>query len=88
MRRHHSTAQPVQIARQAADAARSAAQNIDLDDFRDTVTTEVTRDVDLVLDETRRRPLRSLLIALALGAVIGAAVDRMSRKRQPEQPAH
>ena len=107
MRRHKSAAQPVEIARQAVEAAREAAQNIDvnevreavvaqaaraaeaaqnvdLNEVRDTVTAEVAKDYDLVLDETRRRPLRSLIIALGLGAVIGAVVDRMSRKRQPE----
>jgi hypothetical protein len=83
MRRHKSAAQPVEIARQAVEAAREAAQNIDLDTVRDTVATEVTKDVELVLDETRHRPLRALLIALGLGALIGAVVDRMRRKSPP-----
>ena len=108
MRRQQSAAQPVQIVRQAADAARSAAQNVDMAEVRDTITTqavraaeaardaaanvdvaevrdtitgEVTKDYELVLDETRRRPLRSLIIAIGVGALIGAVVDRMRRRR-------
>jgi hypothetical protein len=84
MRRHKSDSQPVQIARQAVDAARSAASNIDVADVRDSVSTELSKDVDLVLDETRHRPMRALLIALGVGAVIGAAIDRASRRRTPE----
>ncbi|HET7691056.1 MAG TPA: hypothetical protein VFK41_11775 [Nocardioidaceae bacterium] len=43
MRRHTSTAQPVQIVRQAADAARSAAQNVDVAEVRDTLAAQAAR---------------------------------------------
>jgi hypothetical protein len=107
MRRHKSAAKPVEIARQAVEAAREAAQNmdvndvrdavvaqaaraaeaaqnVDLNEVRDTVTSEVAKDYELVLDETRRRPLRSLLIALGLGAVVGAVLDRRRRRREKQ----
>lgn len=94
MRRHQSAAQPVEIARQAVDAAKSAVQNVDVTDVRDTVAevrdtvaNEVTKDYEMVLDETRRRPLRALLIALGIGALVGAAADRMKKRRKAqEQP--
>lgn len=114
MRRHKpsATAQPVELARQYVDAARNAAQNvdvaevrsavaaqaaraaeaaqsIDLNAARDTLTEQVNKDVELVLDETRSRPMRSLLIALGLGTVIGVVLDRASRRKPPEpQPVH
>lgn len=113
MRRHKSTAQPVEIVRQAADAARSAAsnvdvaevrdaltaqatraaeaaqtaaqtaaQNVDLAAVRDNVMTEVSNANDLVLKETRRRPGRSLLIALGIGTAVGVVLDRMSKRKK------
>ena len=110
MRRHTSKAQPVTIARQAAEAAKSAAQNVDVADLkdtltaqaaraaeaaqnvdlssvRDTVATEVAKDYDVVISETRKRPLRSLLIAIGLGAVIGAGMDRMKTRKARQQEA-
>jgi len=71
----------------AAEAARDAAQNIDVTEVRDTITGEVAKDYELVLDETRRRPLRSLIIAVGVGALIGAVVDRMRRRRQAKSEA-
>jgi len=108
MRRHTSTSQPVAIARQAAEAAKSAAQNVDVAELRDTLTTQATRAAeaaqnvdlnamrdtvasevvnahDVVLSETRKRPLRSLLIAIGLGAAIGALADRMTRRHEEEE---
>ena len=103
-----SAAQPVQIVRQAAEAARSAAQsvdmaevrdtiatqavraaeaardaaqNVDVAEVRDTITGEVAKDYELVIDETRRRPLRSLIIAIGVGALIGTITDRIRRRR-------
>jgi hypothetical protein len=108
MRRHQSASQPVELARQALGAALEAAQNIDVNDVRDSLTTqaaraaeaaqnvdlnavrdtvasEVSKDVDLVIVGTRQRPIRSLIIAVGVGAAIGALVDRMSRKREAEK---
>lgn len=118
MRRHKSTAQPVQIVRQAADAARSAAQNVDVAEVRDTVAAQAARaaeaaqqaaqsaaeNVDLasvrdnvmaevatanelMIKETRRRPGRSLLIALGIGTAVGVVLDRMSKSKKAAEKA-
>jgi hypothetical protein len=69
-------------AMRAAEGAREAASNVDLADVKETVTAEVAKDYDLVLDETRRQPLRSLLIALGAGTLIGMAAGRMRERRK------
>jgi hypothetical protein len=42
---------------------------------------------DRMLTETRRRPMRSLVIALGVGALAGAVLDRLSRRSKHEETA-
>jgi hypothetical protein len=69
----------------AAETARNVAQNIDVDEIRDTIGNEVSSDVELVIQETRERPGRSLLLALGLGFLLGMLFGRVSKRRKASQ---
>lgn len=76
MRRHSSSAQPVQIARQAADTARNAAQSVDVSDVRDTLTAQASRVADVARDASNEIDLTEIRDAIATQAARATAAAR------------